>query len=305
MKVNLATIKERSILGFFSKSTNLKAVYENFMEKIVFFCACLSILCVLIITFFIFSSGGPFIMKEGIWNFLAGTEWRPMQGIFGILPMIVGTIMLTFGSTVMAVFFGVGGAVFMAEFSPKQVAKILRPCIQLLAGVPSVVYGFWGLIVLVPFLRSLFGGSGFSALAGSIILAIMILPTIVNISEDALLNVPNDLKEGSLALGSTQWQMVKHIMFPVARQGIIAGIVLGMGRAIGETMAIVMVTGNVVAMPSSFLDEVRALTSNIVIEMAYAARGDHRDALFATGVVLFVFIMILNTLVNLRYQKKE
>ncbi len=287
-----------------SGNKTARAYYEWGMEKLVFACACSSVLAVLLITVFIFYSGTPLLFREGPLNFITGVQWKPLEGIFGILPMIAGSVMVTVGATVMAVFLGVGGAIFMAEFSPKAVATVLRPSIQLLSGIPSVVYGFWGLVVLVPLFRGWFGGSGFSALAGSVILAIMILPTIVNISEDAMRSVPQDYKNGSLALGSTRWQMVKHILLPCARQGIIAGIVLGMGRAIGETMAIIMVTGNVVAMPGSFLDPVRTLTSNIVIEMGYAARGDHQDALFATGVVLFIFIMVLNVLVNFRFKNK-
>ncbi len=277
--------------------------YETLVEKILFICAITSIVAVFTITIFVFYSGLPLIFRIGVRDFIFNTTWAPMQGIFGILPMIAGSIMVTFGALALAVPLGVGGAIFLAEFAPKIITRVLRPAIQLLAGIPSVVYGFWGLITLVPLLRGYFGGSGFSALAGSIILAIMILPTIVNISEDAILSVPNSYKEGSLALGSTHWQTIKHVMLPCARPGVITGIVLGMGRAIGETMAIIMVTGNVPAMPASFLDPVRTLTGNVVIEIGYAY-GDHQQALFATGVVLFIFIMFLNILVNLKIKKE-
>jgi phosphate transport system permease protein len=262
-----------------------------------------SIVAVTIITVFVFAGGLPLIVREGLSDLVFGRVWRPLQGLFGILPMIAGSIMVTVGALVLAVPAGLLGAVFMAEFAPERVANVLRPTIQLLAGIPSVVYGFWGLVVLVPFLRNLFGGSGFSAVAGAIILAIMILPTIINLSEDALRSVPREFKEGSMALGATHWQTVKHVQVPAAMQGIVTGVILGMGRAIGETMAVIMVTGNVPGMPSSVLDPVRTLTGNIVIEMAYA-HGDHMEALFATGVVLFVFIMMLNLSINW-WRRKE
>lgn len=273
------------------------------IEKVLLVCAATSVLAVFLISFFIFYSGLPIISRIGLKDFVLNTEWRPMRGVFGILPMIIGSIMVTFGSLVIAAPLGIGFAIFMAEFAPKKVNMVLKPAIQLLAGIPSVVYGFWGLIILVPFLRSIFGGSGFSALGGSIILSIMILPTITNIAEDSINSVPIEYKEGSMALGSTHWQAVKHVVLPSARQGIITGIILGMGRAIGETMAIIMVTGNVTSMPKSFLEPVRTLTGNIVIELAYAY-GDHREALFATGVVLFIFIMILNLALNMNLAKK-
>lgn len=273
------------------------------MEKVLFLCAVTSILAVFLITIFVFYSGLPLIFKEGITNFVLGTRWKPLEGIFGIFPMIVGSFLVTLGALVMAIPLGLGGAIFLAEFAPQRAVHLLRPAVQLLAGIPSVVYGFWGLTVLVPFLRNYFGGSGFSALAGSIILAVMILPTIVNISEDAIRSVPEHYKEGSLGLGATRWQTIKHILLPCARRGVITGVVLGMGRAIGETMAVIMVTGNVPALPQSFLDPVRTLTGNIVIEIGYAY-GDHQQALFATGAVLFVFIMLLNLLINLRLKKE-
>nr|WP_320415627.1 phosphate ABC transporter permease subunit PstC [Candidatus Contubernalis alkalaceticus] len=298
-KTGLFNLKEK----FDYKSFFNRKLYENMVEKLLFICAITSIVAVSTITIFVFYSGLPLIFKIGIKDFIFNSTWAPMQGIFGIFPMIAGSIMVTFGALALAVPLGIGGAIFLAEFAPKFITRFLRPAIQLLAGIPSVVYGFWGLIILVPLMRNYFGGSGFSALAGSIILAIMILPTIVNISEDAILSVPNEYKEGSLALGSTHWQTIKHVILPCARPGVITGIVLGMGRAIGETMAIIMVTGNVAAMPDSFLDPVRTLTGNVVIEIGYAY-GDHQQALFATGVVLFVFIMILNILVNLKFKKE-
>ena len=281
-----------------------RKTYESIVEKVLFLCAFSSVLAVFIITFFVFYSGLPLIFRIGLGGFIFNSQWAPLQGFFGILSMIAGSLLVTLGALVIAVPLGLGGAIFLAEFAPKFVTRILRPAIQLLAGIPSVVYGFWGLIILVPLLRNYFGGSGFSALAGSIILAIMILPTIVNISEDSILSIPRVYKEGSLALGATRWQTVKHVLLPCARPGVITGIVLGMGRAIGETMAVIMVTGNVASMPQSILDPVRTLTGNVVIEIGYA-HGEHQEALFATGAVLFIFIMVLNLLVNLRIVKKE
>lgn len=290
--------KLNSILG-----NSTKPLKEKVMEKILVVCAGTSIIAVAAITVFVFYSGLPLIFKVGVKNFIFNSHWSPTNGSFGILPMIIGSAMVTFGALVIAVPLGVGGAVFLAEFAPKSISRILRPAIQLLAGIPSVVYGFWGLTTLVPLMREHFGGSGFSALAGSIILAIMILPTIINISEDAIRSIPSEYKEGSLALGATHWQTVKNVLIPYASQGLVTAIVLGMGRAIGETMAIIMVTGNAQGMPRSFMGPVRTLTGNIAMEIGYA-HGDHQQALFATGVVLFIFIMVLNLMVNLRFKKK-
>lgn len=288
-------------MKFFSPFNNRGR--EKIIEKVLFASASVSILAIATITVYVFYSGLPLIFELGFRDFILNAQWRPMQGIFGIYPMIIGSIMVTVGALVLAVPLGVAGAVFLAEFAPQKMSSILRPSIQLLAGIPSVIFGFWGLITLVPLLRSVFGGSGFSALAGSIILAIMILPTIISISEDSIRSVPKHYKEGSLSLGSTHWQAVKHILLPSSRQGIITAVVLGMGRAIGETMAIIMVAGNVPAMPGSFLDPVRTLTGNIVIEIGYAY-GDHQRALFATGAVLFIFIMVLTVFVNMRLFRK-
>ncbi len=280
-----------------------RQVYENAVKKVLFLAAITSVLAITVITFFVFHSGLPLMVRTGIREFVFGMQWRPMQGIFGIFPLVVGSIMVTLGALCIAVPLGMGGAIFLAEFAPGFIIQPMRQAIQLLAGIPSVVYGFWGLTTLVPFLRNHLGGTGFSALAGSIILAIMILPTIINISEDAIRSVPPEYKDGSLALGATHWQTVKHVLLPVATKGIIVGVVLGMGRAIGETMAMIMVTGNVTKIPGSFLDPVRTLTGNVAIEMGYAF-GDHQQALFATGVVLFIFIMALNLLVNLSLRNR-
>lgn len=271
---------------------------EFVIEIILFTSAVASIFIVLLISFFIFLEGMPIFSKYGLSSFLLGKDWFPEDNIFGILPMIIGTFYVTFGALIIGVPLGISCAIFLAEFAPKRLAKLVRPGIELLAAIPSVVYGFWGMMVIVPWVRDHFGGPGFSVLTASIILAVMILPTIINISEDSIRAVPSEFKEGSLALGATHWQTIKKILLPTARSGIITSIVLGMGRAIGETMAVIMVAGNVSAIPQSILDPVRSMTANIALEMGYAA-GDHARALFATGIVLFFAIMLINLLITL------
>lgn len=272
--------------------------YEKIIQAFLFLCALIAVLGVILITYFIVKEGWPVINKVGFFNFILGKQWTPTQQIYGIYPMILGSLLATLGALVLGVPIGVGCAVFLAEIAKPRVANIIRPGIELLAGIPSVVYGLVGLVVLVPFIRKTFNNQGFSVLAGSIILAVMILPTIINISESAIRSVPKEYKEGSLALGGSHWQAIYKVIVPAARSGIIAGIILGMGRAIGETMAIIMVTGNSTLIPESILSPIRTLTGNIGIEMGYAS-GEHQQALFATGVVLFIFIMILNIAANL------
>ncbi len=250
-----------------------------------------------VITAFIFMEGTPIMFKYGFKSFLGGMDWYPSEKSFGLLPMIAGSLMVTFGALVIGVPLGLSCAVYLTEFSSKRTRRIVKPVIELLAGIPSVVYGFMGVVILVPFIRETFGGPGLSVLAGSIILGIMILPTIISISVDSLLAVPATYREGSIAMGATRWQTTKMVLFPAARSGIVASIILGMGRAVGETMAVIMVAGNAVAIPGSILAPVRTLTSNIALEMGYAS-GEHRQALFATGVILFVIIMVLNTIAN-------
>lgn len=276
----------------------MRKIHEFFIEKALLLSAVAAVFVVALITYFIFADGLPVMQKYGFAHFILGKDWLPLDNKFGLLPMITGSFLVTIGALLIGVPLGVGCAVFLAEIAPKKAAALIRPAIELLAGIPSVVYGFYGLVILVPLIRKIFGGSGFSILGGSLVLAIMILPTIVNISEDALRSVPKDYKEGSLALGATHWQTIKKVIVPSARSGILTGIVLGMGRAIGETMAVIMVVGNVSALPESILSPVRTLTGNIAIEMGYAA-GEHSQALFATGIVLFVIIMILNFMVTL------
>jgi len=258
----------------------------------------------LVITIFIIQQGTPVMFKYGLKSFLAGKDWYPSEKAFGLLPMIVGSLYVTAGALVVGVPFGLACAIVLTEFSSKRVRRVIKPVIELLAGIPSVVYGFIGVIILVPFIRETFGGPGLSVLAAAIILGIMILPTIISISVDSLQAVPPSYREGSIALGATRWQTVKMVLFPAARSGIVASVILGMGRAIGETMATIMIAGNAAEIPRSLLMPVRTLTSNIALEMSYAT-GEHREALFATGVILFIIIMVLNTVANVTSSKRR
>ena len=256
-----------------------------------------------LITVFIVAEGVPLIAKTGVLQFVFGMKWAPTQGSYGIFPMIVGSMSVTIGAIILGVPIALCCAIFLSEFAPPVMRSLLRPAIQMLAGIPSVVYGFWGLIFVVPAVRTFLGGPGLSILAGSIILAIMILPTIISISEVSLLALPSLYKEGALALGSTQWQTIRGVLVPAAGSGIMAAIILGIGRAVGETMAVIMVLGNAVSLPQSILDPARTLTTNIGIEMGYAS-GDHQSALFATGVVLLIIIMILNSAAQLAIRRR-
>jgi len=270
---------------------------EKLAGRIFLVLALSSISMLAIITGFILISGAPMLGKIG------GLSWDPEYGEFGIIPMIMGTVAVTLGAAAIGVPVGICCAIFLAEFAPAAMRNIFRPAIQLLAGIPSVVYGFWGLIFIVPFIRDRLGGPGLSILAGSVVLAIMILPTIISISEVALLSLPPHYKTGSLALGLTHWQTIYHLMLPAAKSGIIAAVILGIGRAVGETMAVIMVLGNSVSIPESILSPVRTLTTSIGIEMGYA-EGVHKEALFATGIVLFVMIMLINSLAQYIVRKK-
>ncbi|WP_237659195.1 phosphate ABC transporter permease subunit PstC [Tepidanaerobacter sp. GT38] len=278
----------------------MKKYKESIMKAIFFAAACTSILAVTLICLFLFINGVPAIAKIGIFDFLMGTTWKPNNTppSFGILPMILGSIYVTAGAAVVGVPVGVLTAVFMAKYCPKKLYRILKPAINLLAGIPSIVYGFFGLVVIVPFIRDTFGGTGNSMLTASILLGIMILPTIVGISESAIRAIPQSYYEGALALGASHERSTFFVVLPAAKSGIMAAIVLGIGRAIGETMAVIMVAGNQARMPAGLLKGVRTLTANIIIEMGYAAEL-HREALIATGVVLFVFILIINLLLSL------
>src|SRR5512135_1598033 len=265
----------------------------KFIERVLFLLALSSISSLALITIFIFLEGAPLIWFAGLKNFLLSSHWAPTKGHFGILAMIVSSLLVTLGAMVIGVPLGLACAIVLAEFSPLRLKLILKPTLELLAGIPSVVYGFLGVVWLVPLIRNYLGGPGLSLLAAAVILGIMILPTIISISIDALSAVPDLYRQGSIALGATEWQTVRRVVLPAASSGIITAVILGMGRAVGETMAVIMVAGNALKMPTSVLDPVRTLPSNIALELGYAA-GRHREALFATGIVLFVIIMILN-----------
>jgi len=281
-----------------------KDLEEYLTEKLVLIAAISSIIIILLIIAFIFREGLPAIDSIGILNFIFGMVWNPDYGIYGVFPMIVGSLYIMALSLIMAVPFAIFGAIFLAEVAPPIMRRILKPTIQTLAGIPSVIYGFFGLIVLVPFMRIHFGNSGYSVMTASLILTVMILPTILSVAEDALKTVPLEYKEASLALGATHWQTIKNVIFPAALPGVLTGTILGMGRAIGETMAVIMVAGNVPQIPGSIFDPVRALTSNIALEMGYAT-GIHYNALFATGIVLLGMIVILLLVANwINYRQK-
>lgn len=282
----------------------MKDIKETVMKYVFLLCACASILAVALICLFLFANGVPAIGKIGIFDFLLGEKWKPGNDIYGILPFILGSIYVTAGAIVIGVPVGILTAIFMARFCPPKLYRFMKPAVDLLAGIPSVVYGFFGLVVLVPFVRDFFGrtlgfgGSGASMFTASVMLGIMILPTIISVGESSIRAVPNSYYEGALALGATHERSVFFTVVPAAKSGIMAGIILGVGRAIGETMAVIMIAGNQPRMPKGLFKGVRTLTSNIVIEMGYAT-DLHRDALIATAVVLFVFILLINLLFSL------
>ena len=266
---------------------------EKIMQLVFLAAACASIALVAMICFFLFANGLPTIGKIGVSDFLLGQKWRPNNDIYGILPMIMGSLYVTLGACITGVPIGILTAIFMARFCPVSIYKYLKPAVELLAGIPSVIYGFFGLVVMVPFIRDNFGGTGSSMLTASLLLGMMILPTLISVAEAALRAVPDSYYEGALALGAGHVRSVFFTVVPAAKSGIMAAIILGVGRAIGETMAVIMVAGNQARMPQGLLEGVRTMTTNIVIEMGYAA-DLHRDALIATAVVLFIFIMIIN-----------
>lgn len=279
-------------------------IKEKVMHVLFFLCAMASIASVVIICIFIFANGLPAIGEIGIFEFLGGRQWRPSHDKYGIFSMIVGSIYVTAGAIIIGVPIGLLCAVFMAKFCPKWLYKIIKPLIELMAGIPSIVYGFFGIVVIVPEIRAIFGGSGKGILTASILLGIMILPTLVSVIETSLRAVPNSYYEGALALGATHERSVFFTTLPAAKSGIMAGIILGIGRAIGETMAVVMVAGNQAIMPEKITSGIRTLTANIVLEMGYAT-DLHEDALIATAAVLFVFILIINTSFSLLNREKK
>lgn len=282
---------------------------ETFMQGVFFIAACASVLAVALICIFLFVNGVPAMKEIGLFEFLGGVKWRPQNNIYGIFPMILGSIYVTAGAIIVGVPIGILTSVFMAKYCPKRIYPLLKGATELLAGIPSVVYGFFGIVVLVPFVRDLSrslkaigiierASKGSSILTASLLLGVMILPTIIGVTESAIRAVPSAYYEGALALGATHERSIFTVILPAAKSGVLAGVVLGIGRAIGETMAVIMVAGNQPRVAESIMEGVRTLTANIVIEMGYA-EGLHREALIATAVVLFVFILIINLSVSL------
>ena len=292
-----------------------KAWKEKFMQGVFFTAACTSVLAVSLICFFLFANGLPAMKEIGLFHFLSGEKWKPGNDIYGILPMVLGSIYVTAGAIVVGVPIGIFTSVFMAKYCPKKMYSGLKAATELLAGIPSVIYGFFGLVVMVPIIRDLGqtlravgiikrAGDGSSMLTASILLGIMILPTIIGVTESALRSVPSAYYEGALALGATKERSIFLVVLPAAKSGVVAGIVLGIGRAIGETMAVIMVAGNQPRIADSIFKGVRTMTANIVLEMGYA-QGLHREALIATAVVLFVFILLINLCVSLLNRRSE
>jgi phosphate transport system permease protein len=277
-----------------------RRLFEKATEAVLLLAALVSVLAVVFITLFIFQSGLPLFKKVSVGEFLFSTNWSPTakEPHYGIFSFIVGSIYVTGLALAIAVPVGFAVGIYLAELAGRRASKILRSAVELLASVPSVIYGLFGIAFLAPLVRNTLGGSGYSLLSASLVLAIMTLPTIINVTEVSLRAVPHDLKEGSLALGATHWQTIVHVLLPAGRSGIITGVILGMGRAIGETMAVLMVGGNAAIMPKGLTGMVRTLTMNIITDMSYAT-GDHLTSLFATGIVLFVFIFMLNISVQL------
>ncbi len=268
---------------------------ETAMRCVFCATACACILAVLLICFFLFANGLPFFEEVSLWDFLTGEKWKPSNNIFGILPMILGSVYVTGGALLLGAPLGILTAIYLVRFCPHKLYRVLKPAVALLAGIPSVVYGFFGLTAIVPFVKETFGGNGNSMLTACILLAMMILPTIILQAESAIRAVPESYFEGSLALGATREASVFRTVVPAARSGILAAVILGVGRAVGETMAVMMVAGNQARMPKGLLQGIRTMTVNIVMEMGYAT-DLHREALIATGVVLFVFILMINAL---------
>lgn len=266
---------------------------ERVMHGVFLCSAAASIVAVLLICVFLFAGGVPGMLKIGFADFLLGGRWRPSNELYGIFPMIIGSVYVTAGAVLVGVPTGILTAIYMAYFCPPRIYRVLKPAVNLLAGIPSVVYGFFGLMVIVPAVRIAFGGSGTSWLAASLVLGIMILPTIIGIGESAIRAVPTSYYEGALALGASHERSIFFVIVPAARSGLVAAVILGIGRAIGETMAVIMVAGNQAVVPSGLFKGLRTLTANIVLEMGYAA-DLHREALIATAVVLFVFILVIN-----------
>lgn len=291
--MTIANNIESSAKGSSLKAKNKVDWRELFFKYLFLSSAALGILSLILIGYFIFREGYSAFAEAGVGGIVLGTNWLP-PALYGIAPMIVASVVSTAGAVVIGVPIGVLTAIFISEVAPKRLADIIRPMIELLAGIPSVVYGFFGLVIIVPLIQDVFSvPAGNTILAGIIVLAVMILPTVITVSETSIRAVPRTYKEGSYALGASQMFTIFKLLVPAARSGIMTGVILGVARALGETMAIIMVMGNSPAMPRGILDSARTLTANIAIEMSYAT-GLHASALYATGIVLLVFIMVLN-----------
>lgn len=298
-RLNVIDEKKEEI---FSCEKNIKT--ENFFKQIFLISASVSIISILTIAIFIFIKGAPAIYKIGFFDFIFGTIWKPSANQFGIFPMIIGTIYATAGALVIGVPIGIMTALFISEIASNNTRKYIIPIVELLAGIPSVIYGFFGLVIIVPIIDKYLGGGGNSLLAVMIILGIMILPTIINISQVSLRAVPKEYRENSFALGASKLQTIFNVVVPSAKSGILSSVVLGIGRAVGETMAVILIAGNTPKIPTELTDRFRSMTANIAIEMGYAF-GLHQEALFATGIVLFMFIIILNLVLNVLIKRVD
>lgn len=265
---------------------------EYLIEKGLFAIAMVMIITIVLLLAFTVIEAIPVFNHTGMHNFIFGLNWNPDMGEYEIFPMIVGSVLITIISLIIAVPLSIFCAIYLEEMAPVKLKNCFKPVIQTLAGIPSVIYGFFGLTLVAPIIRNIFGGSGFSILTASVVLALMILPTIISLSQDAIRSVPNHFREASFGVGSTQWKCIRHVVFPIALPGIITAVILGMGRAVGETLAVLMLAGNVSLIPLSLTSPIRTLTSNIALEMGYAT-GIHYNALFATAVILFIVIMVL------------
>lgn len=270
---------------------------ENVMKYVFLMSATLSIFAIVLIFYFIFQGALPFLARNGVWDFLTSSDWRPTASTpqYGIFPMLIGSLIITFGAIIIGVPIGILTAVFMAYFCPPKLYHVTKSALNLMAAIPSIVYGFFALQLLVPFSRMLFGGTGLSIITASILLGIMILPTVISLSEAAIRSVPRSYYDASIGLGATHERSVMTVIVPAAKSGILSSVILGIGRAIGETMAVILVAGNQPAIPRGLTDGIRTLTTNIVLEMGYAS-GEHREALIATAAVLFVIILIINAI---------
>src|SRR5690625_1495042 len=302
----------------FQKERTKSNLEESIVKKILLIMALTALISLGLIAFFIFSEGMPFMLEYGITDFIFGTEWDPTNQVYGIFPMIIGSVLATVLAILIGAPIGIAVAVYLVEIAPPKVARVIRPAITLMEGIPSVVIGLFGMVIILEAIRQLTRGplsefvpggyqTGYSVLAGGIILAIMILPTIISISADSIRAVPAEYKEASLALGSSKWQTIYRVVVPAAKSGVLAAVILGVGRAIGETMAIIMVVGNTVQIPEvgweGIFAPIRTLTGNVALEMGYAG-PEHRQALFATGIILFIFIIVINS-ISLVLRRKE